>query len=284
MAFDFKKLTKEVANKAESVSKSVQSQLPESVLKDMKDIAGKADAMAKSVQEQLPDSMKNIDVKASVMNMAKKSSDALAKFSAQEAKTDRSAEEALIPETEQKIIGYREALRVIYYLMSVDHAVSPEEVEKFVEIGKDMDPLFMNYKQTLIDTCQLAVNNSVDDEDYYDNVHDLVGDILKNADAKPEKGITGKMLYWNLLAVAYSDGGYSEDEKRLIRYISKILNIGKEITLELENTLKTLIEIDKEEEYLKQSGRPYLEVSRHVEELAQRRNAIMQGVLALIED
>ena len=284
MAFDFKKLTKEVASKAESVSKSVQSQLPESVLKDMKNIAGKADAMAKSVQEQLPDSMKNIDVKASVMNMAKKSSDALTKFSAQEAKTDHSAEEALIPETDQKIIGYREALQVIYYLMSVDRAVSPEEVEKFVEIGKDMDPLFTYYKQELIDTCQLAVNNSVDDEDYYDNVHDLVGDILKNADAKPEKGITGKMLYWNLLAVAYSDGGYSEDEKRLIRYISKILNIGKEITLEFENTLKTLIEIDKEDEYLKQSGRSYLEVSKHVEELAQRRNAIMQGVLALIGD
>ena len=265
MAFDFGKLKKNVTDVAKNATEA-------------------ANTFVKSAQENLPESMKDIDVKASMMEMASKGTQAVVKFTKQSAETDKAVKKVLEEQKKEHLISYEDAVRIIYCLITVDRTISEEETEKFNDIGKQIDPLFMNYRDRIIEECQSEFDKATDDEDYYDVVHDYVADIIRGSDVKDDKAINGKSLYWNLLATAYVDEGYSEDEKRLIKYVARLLDIDKTINTEMESALKTMLAIEKEEKFLEESGRSYKEVQKHMEDLDTRKKAIMQGIFALVSD
>jgi hypothetical protein len=52
--------------------------------------------------------------------------------------------------------------------------------------------------------------------------------------------------------------------------------------MEMEHTIRTLMAIEQEEEWLRNSNRSYAIVESHMNELADRRNAVMRGVNALL--
>ena len=54
--------------------------------------------------------------------------------------------------------------------------------------------------------------------------------------------------------------------------------------MEMEHTIRSLIAIENEEEWLKSTDRPYKVIEERINELADRKNTIMQGVNALIAD
>ena len=285
MAIDFKKFGKSLAEKADQVAKDVQEKMPDAVKNiDTAGIAAKADELAKKVQSELPDSMKNIDVKSKVQDMAVKGSQALAKFAQQEKETDKRVKEVLGEKTNHKLINYKDALRVLYYIMSVDHEITPDEKAKFDEVGKEIDQDYAEYRETLIDSCTLELVSASKDQDYYDIVHELVGNAINNTETDGEHGLDVGFLYWNVLAIAYSDGNCGEEEQRLIRYIGRLTNLDKSVMMELERSVKTLLDIETEEKYLKESGRSYSEVQKHIEDLSKRRSAILQGAFALLTD
>ena len=289
MAFDFGKLKKNVTDAANSAMKTAQEKMPESIKNSdaANSVQGwmkKADDIAKSVQEQLPDSMKDVDVKSSLKEMAMKGSQAVAKFTKQSAATDKAAAKALTERRVEHLISYEDAMKVIFCLIAVDQTISEKEIEKFNDIGRQIDPLFNYYRERLIEECESEFSKAADHDDYYDVVHDYAAHIIRNSEIRGDKAINGKSLYWNLLATAYVDEGYSENEKRLIRYIARLLDIDKTITHEMEAALKTLMAIDEEEHFLQESGRSYKEVQKHLEDLDDRRQAIMQGIFALVSE
>jgi len=249
-----------------------------------KDVSTAANSFVKSAQKNLPDSMKDIDVKASLQEMAVKGTQAVVKFTKQSMATDKEVEKQLEERKKERLISFENAMRIIYCLMAVDHTISEKEIVKFNEIGKQIDPLFGNYKDRLVAECQAEFDKATDDEDYYDVVHDYAGNVLRDSEHASEKVINGKTLYWNLLAAAYVDEGYSENEKRLIKYIARILEIDKTITVEMEGALKTLLAIEDDKYFLQESGRTYKEVQVHMEDLEERRTAILQGIFALVSD
>ena len=289
MAFDFGKLKKSVTDAANTAVKTAQEKMPESIKNSeaANSVQGwmkKADDIAKSVQEQLPESIKDIDVKASIKDMAVKGTQAVAKFTKQSAETDKAVAKALAEQKEEHLISYEDAMKVIYCLMTVDRTVSEKETEKFNDIGTQIDPLFNCYRDRIIEDCQAEFGKAVDDEDYYDVVHDYAAQVIRNSEIKEDKAINGKSLYWNLLATAYVDEGYSNNEKRLIKYIARLLDIDQTVTLEMEAALKTLLAIEQEELFLQESGRSYKEVQTHIEDLEVRKQAITQGIFALVSD
>jgi hypothetical protein len=62
------------------------------------------------------------------------------------------------------------------------------------------------------------------------------------------------------------------------------MNIDMSVMLEMEASVQTLLAIRKEEEFLKASNRKYAEVEVHMNEIADRKNVIMQSVQALMTD
>lgn len=277
MALNLKGLSKKLGE-----AKSVLSDAKEHLTEAKDTLVDAKDDWVKKAQESLPENMKDINVQESMMEMARKGTAAFAKFAKEAKQTDIAAKEVLSEQKAKDItLNPSEALKIIYYMMAIDQNVTIDELETFQSIGNDMDPEFNNYKETLISECNGVIGNVLDENDHYDNIHDQISNIILSSSGGI---IKGKLLLWNLLAVVYSDEDYTESEKRLAKSIARTMKIAPDILMEMENTVSTIRAINEEEAFVKASDRRYVEVEAIVNELADRRNAIMRGMYALLTE
>lgn len=179
-------------------------------------------------------------------------------------------------------ISVKNALQIIYYLMAADGTVFHSEEEKFDAIGAELDPEFADNKASIISGCQAQLGKIIDPEDYYDVLQDGVEAAISDTQETSESIITPKLLVWNLLTVAYSDESYDETERKLIKYIVRKLNIDKAVFLEMESSMLTMLDIEKELAWIKTTDRPYLIIEARVNELEKRKNVVFDSVKDLI--
>ena len=277
MALNLKGLSKKLGE-----AKSVLSDAKEHLTEAKDTLVDAKDDWVKKAQESLPENMKDINVQESMMEMARKGTAAFAKFAKEAKQTDKAAKEVLSEQKAKDItLTPSEALKIIYYMMAIDQNVTIDELETFQSIGNDMDPEFNNSKEALISECNGVIGNVLDENDHYDNIRDQISNIILSSSGGT---IKGKLLLWNLLAVVYSDEDYTESEKRLAKSIARTMKIAPDILMEMENTVSTIRAINEEEAFVKASDRRYVEVEAIVNELADRRNAIMRGMYALLTE
>ena len=181
-----------------------------------------------------------------------------------------------------RIISSQCALKIIYFLMAADGEIFHSEEEKFDMMGKEIDPDFAEHREKIISVCQAQLDKVIDPADYYDVLQDGVEDALLASRQTADTFITPKLLVWNLLTIAYSDENYDEAERKLIKYIVRKTNIDKAVFLEMESSILTLMDIEKELAWIKTTNRPYLVIEAMVNELADRKIVIFESVKDLI--
>ena len=235
--------------------------------KTLKKTLNEAGNATKKVAETVRDTAKEID-KDKVKEIFKK-------------KETKPKEIPLVPVDVQKIPLYS-ALKIIYYLMSVDGRVSQEEKDKFDVLGNDFVNDFASLKEILVEECKVSVVNTIDAVDYYDVVQEAVEDLLLTPIKSEDVCVSPKFVLWNLLAFAYSDENYAEAERRLIKYFVRKLNIDKAIFLELESSLVTLMDLEKELAWIKTTDKPYLTIEAIVKELENRKRVIFESIKDII--
>lgn len=181
-----------------------------------------------------------------------------------------------------KAVPVRNAVKIIYYMMAADGEIYQKEEEKFDEIGRELDPDFASYREEIIGGCRAQMEKIIDAEDQYAVLQDGVEEALASkADIKGAV-ITPKVLVWDLMTVAYSDGSYDEKERRLLKYVVRKLNIDKDIFLEMESSFLTLMDLENELAWIKTTDRPYLTIEAMVNEIADRKTAVMESIKDLI--
>ena len=166
--------------------------------------------------------------------------------------------------------------------MAADGKIFHNEEEKFDAIGKELDPDFVDHKEQIVKECQIQLDKVIDTEDYFDALREGVEDALLYMKTTDDTFITPKLLVWDLLTVAYSDEKYNEVERKLIKHIVRKTNIDKAIFLEMESSILTLIDIEKELDWIKTTNKQYLVIEAMVNELKDRRNAVFESVKDLI--
>lgn len=236
--------------------------------------ADTAKAATKTVQEMA------VDAKQSVTEIAKQKIDAAKKMEAEKDSNTSVPESNSINET--KRISVKNALCIIYYLMAADGTIVDSEEEKFDAIGADLDPEFADNKASIINTCQMQLDKIIDPEDHYDVLQEGVEAAIADTQNATESIITPKLLVWNLLTVAYSDESYDDVERKLIKYIVRKLNIDKAVFLEMESSMLTMLDIEKEIAWNKTTNRPYLTIEERINELEKRKAAIFDSIKDLI--
>ena len=190
-------------------------------------------------------------------------------------------EENRIP-SEIKSLSSKSAISMVYYMMMADGEIHPDEEITFNDIGKELDPEYEQHKDQIVEECRKQINKVIDENDYAAVLQDGTEEaILSGANLK-ESFITPRMLLWDLLTVAYSDGNYSEQERILLKYIVRKLNIPKEVFLEMENSYLAVMEIEQELKWIKTTNRQYLTIETIVNELADRKMAILDSIKDLI--
>ncbi len=181
-----------------------------------------------------------------------------------------------------KVLSTTSALRIIYYLMAVNGEIYHSEEEKFDLIGKELDPEFMSNREKIVKRCKTQMKRVEERDDYYDTIQRGVTTAISLSKPTKDSFITPKLLVWDLLSVAYSDDHYDESEKKLIRFIVKKLNVNETEFLEMESSFLTLMDIQKENDWIKTTNRQYKEIEKVVNELADRKAVILESVHDLI--
>lgn len=179
-------------------------------------------------------------------------------------------------------IPVRNALKVFYYLIAADGKILDEELRKFDEIGAALDPAFEVHKSEIIEECNEQLENTIDPEDYYDVLQDAVGEAIDSSSYDGGSFITPRLLLWNMLTIAYCDGDYAEQERRLLKCVVRKLNIDKAVFLEMENSILTVTELENELQWIKTTDRPYLQIEAMANRINHRRDTIFESVMALI--
>ena len=180
------------------------------------------------------------------------------------------------------IISTKSAMKIIYYLMAADGEIFHSEEAKFNDICKELSPDYKELKEQIVQECSNQLGKVIDSSDYYDALQEGVEDALINSRKSEDSFITPKLLIWDLLTLAYSDENYNETERKLIKYIVRKTNIDKAVFLEMESSILTLMDIEKELEWIKTTDRPYLQIETMVNELNERKSVIFESVKDLI--
>ena len=272
--FDFGKGLKSLQNKiqdtAEIVKKSAKEiKITEKIdLEGVKSIADKATDSAKKAVETVADSTKK-----AVEEVGKNLEQATKK------KPERTEN---VPDGAVRVLSTESAIKIIYYLISVDGVINGAELEKLNEICLNLDPKFEEYRDALIASCKQELDKQIDEEDYYDILQDAVENAIQKSKPRQDSFITPKLLLWDLLTIAYSDDTYNEEERKLMKYLAHRINVDIAVFLELESSVLTIMDIEKEIKWIKTTNRPYLTIEAMVNELVDRRNVVFEGVKELI--
>ena len=185
-----------------------------------------------------------------------------------------------------KIIDTKNAMKAFYYLMAIDGDVSVDELDKFDEIGHELDgEAFSEYKESIIDECNTKILAAIDDDEYYDIIQEGLDEaVLSKSNNEVDHGISGRSLVWNMLAIAFSNDEYSDTERRIISHVVRVVKIEKSVFLEMEQLIKTAASVERVNKWIQASAKPYAEVRPIVEELEKRQKTILESAKALLED
>ena len=189
-------------------------------------VSKSADEIKKTISdaaEKLPEPAKNIINSEAVKDMAEKGQNMMDALKAKgdeltavrNADRKERADEAKIAldaaltneRNSEAMFSVRDALRIMYSLMLI--AESALGVE-FVSI------------------------ESEDSGEYYDQIHDYVENLIREDNFYRTEGVQAKELIRNLLVIAHSEGEYSTEERRLIRFIAGKTGVDEEVLTEME--------------------------------------------------
>lgn len=184
----------------------------------------------------------------------------------------------------KKIISKSGALKAFYYLMAIDGDVT-SELDKFDEIGREfMKEDFDQNRQSIIDDCQLQINSVVVEDERYDIIQEGLDKALDEPVNGIDDGVCRRLLIWDMLSIAYTDSKYNESEKRLIAHVARVLDVERDVLMEMEHLIKTAEAVVKELETLNSSNKPYSEIRPIVDEIENRKLIITKAAEELIAD
>ena len=247
--FDKERLFDAIQHSSEKVKKAVQDI-------DVDELSKKAKEGAKA----LGDRVKDIDI---MEKLPGKDSD------------DSDSEGTMISPADYSVF------KIIYYLMLSDRGVLTEEEEKYREIAAGSGYEEAVKLSVIEEECIAQIEKAVDEEDYFEVIREGIEQELRIFEEE-EAVITPEALVWDLIIVANSDMDYSDTERKLIKMVSRRLNVEKAVFLEMENAMETLVAIEKEEDWIKTTDRSYAEIDSVVKELERRKEAVLESIKELI--
>ena len=179
-------------------------------------------------------------------------------------------------------VTFWNSIKVYYYLMAIDGEICDKEEAKLNSIGQDLIESFEEHKDELISECKEQIGRIEDSDDYGGAVEAAIEDVLLDYSNVKMPEVAPRQLLWNLITIANSDDNYLGLEKKLIRFIARKFNIDKAVVEEMESSMLTVLNIEKEIAWLKTTDKSYTEIDTMITELKKREDAVAEGVYCLM--
>lgn len=193
-------------------------------------------------------------------------------------------EEAIVLPVESGLTT-RDALRLFYYEMSADGMVVDDELAKFKDIGTGLsDNVSESDLTAIIDECQGKVDTSQSAVSSLIPAITCIDKLLYDPSAlsENEEIIPPRLVVWNMLALAYSDGDCSNEERDVVNHVAQVVKVEESLVLEMESFVITLTDLQREEDWIKTTEWSYLTIEAAIQDIEARKSAVLDGAMDLI--
>jgi hypothetical protein len=172
-------------------------------------------------------------------------------------------------------------LKIAYFFLSVDRPINETDIKKIDELGNGIEE-YAKIKEAIFGECDKALSQSFDDDDRFDVVLEGILKAEKTSSVGwVEKAVQKKCL-WVLVNLAFYDGSYTENEKRLIRSLMRKWEIDKSILVEMEDSAETLVDLDRHRTWIKTTNYPYEHLDAVVKELDKNQHELVNNISLLM--
>lgn len=168
-----------------------------------------------------------------------------------------------------------EQLKIFYCFMMVDGKCSKEELNKFELICKEMG-VQQDDMLRVVRECELAVDNS--EKNISTRVKAAIQTLLEDDDPslwetnlkysylKRDKRRQNYVV-WNLINLGYADEEYSSEEKSIVEFLVDLWKIDDKLLAEMFDVAETMLELEKQREWIKTTSKPYDLINKVIEEI-----------------
>lgn len=168
---------------------------------------------------------------------------------------------------------------LLWCLAHADGEVSQMETEKLAETMRSIDPRYDSYAASVEADCRKRIQAESVEFGWKSAAKLEAKRIIGSMDTDPQGA---KLLCWNLLAIAYSDG-VTDSEKDFIRYSCSKAGLDDAVFEELCAYNDALVEIARLSEHLRETGCSEAQAETTAN-LANRERTIIEAAQALITD
>lgn len=190
------------------------------------------------------------------------------------------AVEALAHRGEDDGDSSRELVALLWCLALADGSISAEERASLAEISVTLDEGYESYAEELEQDLIARIEGTAAE---FGRQHAAKIEAQRIIDSFENDPQDARLLCWNLLALANSDG-LDEVEADFIRFVSEKTGVDPAVFEELRNHSDAIVEIGKSIELLRASDRPYAEIEPLVAEFSERQQAVVDAIHSLVSD
>lgn len=184
------------------------------------------------------------------------------------------------------IIGSRNAVAVIYYVMAIDGTGidGDERVDRFGFVARELlGAEFIGSINEIIGTCEKQLNNAFAMDMMYSKAQEGILNELTTENPYIN-GVSSRVLIWNLLSVVYALGTPSKEAQYLILYAARIVGVSRQMVEEMVSHINTLNDIQSKISELRNSTEAYCVVSPVMDKLTKKKQVLFDAVLSIIAE
>ena len=174
----------------------------------------------------------------------------------------------------------KDFIALLWCLAYIDGGISDDEKATLHQLSGELDACYESYASE-VEEMYLAKLQDTSSEFGQQNAAKI--EARRIVESIGPSAQDARLLCWNLLALANSDG-LDEREIDFIRFVCEKAGLEAAVFAEMQNYSDAIVEIERAIEQLKTSGKPYGEIEPLVGELAGRQQVILEAIRALVTD
>jgi hypothetical protein len=178
-------------------------------------------------------------------------------------------------------------LKLCYLFFSLDKTISKDNLSRFKEIGRHSGLPGFN-EEAVISECEQIIAISSSDLNRFSVISEAIKAIAQPNESNafsfsPLSNRSGQReCLWLLECLSWYDGESSENEKKIIHSLVSQWKIDEAIFLEIEDTARTLYEIDNYRSFLKRTHEPDKILKVLFQELDKNQSEIIDNIFETI--
>jgi thymidylate synthase len=181
----------------------------------------------------------------------------------------------------------KNTLKLCYLFLSLNKAISKDNLLRFNEIARNSN-LPQSAQEEIISNCEKLIEASLSERNRFTVIFEAIKEITRPNESSvlsfsPLSNRSGQReCLWLLECLSWQAGTSAENEREIIRSLAVQWKIDEAMILEMEDTARTLYEIDSYRSFLKNTNEHYDTINALLQELDKSQSEIIGNMFETI--